>query len=278
LNFPCYSGGKEDLIFHDFIFWDGVFGEMHVQVLILLGFILFLSQVWGLEEKSLYQAGGWGLIVGGSSNCPPGTRSHTSITVTVCCPTNYVSPDSQGIGGRVCCPPGMLNLIYKGINCLENLQATPYCADSTWALWNQTLGVQGSFFCCLSGQQGEQSSSAVACTSGAIDFGTNAAQSVSISSSYTVHSTRRHTNRNSQVVQQPPSGSSASTISVSPGTQTISSTTKSSTSSSILYLVTFRSDSKKIEPRPFNIPMLEVVRWGFTTLALIQGFALVLGT
>jgi hypothetical protein len=82
---------------------------MHVQVPILLGFILFLSQIWALEEKSLYQAGGWGLIVGGSLNCPPGTRSHTSVTVTVCCPENYVSPDSQGIGGRVCCPPGMSN-------------------------------------------------------------------------------------------------------------------------------------------------------------------------
>jgi hypothetical protein len=88
---------------------------MRVLLPVLLGVILFLSRAGALEERALYQAGGWGLVVGGSLNCPPGTRSHTAVTVTVCCPTDYGSPNSQGIGGRVCCPPGMSNA--SAFNC-----------------------------------------------------------------------------------------------------------------------------------------------------------------
>jgi hypothetical protein len=46
--------------------------------------------------------------------------------------------------------------------CSEALSATPFCADSSWALWNAT----GTFFCCLPGQIGTMSA---VCVSGTTD-------------------------------------------------------------------------------------------------------------
>ena len=40
---------------------------------------------------------------------------------------------------------------------MDAIQAAPFCADSSWVLWNATnLGTDG-YFCCLPGQQGTQS-------------------------------------------------------------------------------------------------------------------------
>ena len=43
-------------------------------------------------------------------------------------------------------------------SCVDAISAEPFCADSTWVLWNATTGLFAptSYFCCLPGQQGTQ--------------------------------------------------------------------------------------------------------------------------
>src|ERR1700753_2145239 len=87
-------------------------GNMPVSLLTLLCSILSLTQALALEERSLYVSGGWGLIISSSTDlslCPSGTQGHIDADVIICCPPNYTSPDSSGIGSRICCPPGMIN-------------------------------------------------------------------------------------------------------------------------------------------------------------------------
>ena len=44
-----------------------------------------------------------------------------------------------------------------GSSCLDTLQANPFCADSSWVLWNATSQEVGSgYFCCLANQIGTQ--------------------------------------------------------------------------------------------------------------------------
>ena len=81
---------------------------MRVPFLALLTSGLSLTQALTLEERALYSEGGWGLVISdATSACPAGTEGHSDVDVTICCPINYESPDSQGIGSRICCPPGL---------------------------------------------------------------------------------------------------------------------------------------------------------------------------
>jgi len=223
--------------------------------------LIALLTSFSLSQASLYQSGGWGLVISDPANalnCPSGTEPHSDADVTICCPNNYTSSDTSGIGARICCQPGT--------GCLAPLEASPNCADSSWVLWNQTQSsiYNAGFFCCLPGQQGEQTTDLIGCASGTFDSGYVAAQSVT------------------QVV---PTGTAAATITGgaaatnTAGSQTVTSTSKGGgLISSILSVATHHSDSRRIEPRPFNMPLLGVFGCSFTALALVGGFALVLVT
>ena len=81
---------------------------MRVSLFALLSSILSLSQASVLEERALYASGGWGLVISNqadSSDCPSGTQAHSDADVTICCPNNYTSSDTEGVGARICCAP-----------------------------------------------------------------------------------------------------------------------------------------------------------------------------
>ena len=70
-----------------------------------------LIQAFTLQERALYASGGWGLAISNpTSSCPSGTQSHSDFTITICCPNNFTSSDTQGIPARICCSPGKLNI------------------------------------------------------------------------------------------------------------------------------------------------------------------------
>jgi len=88
-----------------------------------------------IERRYPYAGGGWGLL----AVCPAGTYQIDA-----------------GGGYQHCCPNGMttsingLGCCIDGADCGAAIEAEPFCADSTWVLWNAT----GSLFCCLQSQIG----------------------------------------------------------------------------------------------------------------------------
>ena len=144
---------------------------MRVSILSLFISTLSLSQASALEARSLYVAGGWGLVVTDPSACPAGTQGHSDNGIYVCCATNYASEVDAGAPSRICCPQGrvknlfgsQLTLKLKGTDCMANFVAAPVCADSTWSLWNATIELNGAYYCCLPGQVGVQTINTLGC-------------------------------------------------------------------------------------------------------------------
>jgi len=100
-----------------------------------------------IERRYAYEGGGWGLMTSG--NCPSGTTQMSDVNLYICCPNGMTQEDGTGSGARVCC--------VDGGSCLTALQATPFCADSTWVLWNATSQDPGhTYFCCQQNQIGTQ--------------------------------------------------------------------------------------------------------------------------
>jgi len=95
-----------------------------------------------LERRSFYAGGGFGLFAA-SGSCPPGTAS---AACSPCCPTGFSVQETCATGSltSACCP--------SGSSCAQALQATPFCADPTWVLWNTTT--TGDYLCCLQNQVG----------------------------------------------------------------------------------------------------------------------------
>lgn len=109
-------------------------------------FIPFVPAV-PVERRYAYEGGGWGLMTSG--NCPGGTTQMSDVNLYICCPNGMTQEDGTGPGARVCC--------VDGGSCLTALQATPFCADSTWVLWNATSQDPGhTYFCCQQNQIGTQ--------------------------------------------------------------------------------------------------------------------------
>jgi len=189
------------------------------------------------------------LLVLDASTCPSGTQGHSDNGVYICCPTNYASQVDAGAASRICCPPGT--------DCMASFEATPVCADSTWSLWNATIEENGAYWCCLSGQVGLQSTYSLACSSNNVD--------ISASSS-------------AQSLGQPtPTGGAAFISGGVAATGTSTSTSKGGNLlSTIVGIVTHQSDSRRVEPRPFNIPLMGIVGGGFAALSFIGGILLML--
>ncbi|OCK76989.1 hypothetical protein K432DRAFT_407696 [Lepidopterella palustris CBS 459.81] len=116
-----------------------------------------------IERRYPYAGGGWALMTSGS--CPSGTYRSYDVNLDVCCPNGMAPQDGTGPGARVCCT--------ESSSCLTPLQSEPFCADSTWVLWNATTQDAGrTYFCCLPNQIGTQD---LACVGGS----TNVAASLS---------------------------------------------------------------------------------------------------
>lgn len=136
-----------------------------------------------------------------SGNCPSGSTQLGDVNLDVCCPNGMTQEDSTGPGARVCC--------VDGGSCLTALQAIPFCADSTWVLWNATSQDPGhTYFCCQQGQTGTQDLDCVGAA-------TNVAATLS-----------------AQKLGQPtPTGLAASTFSGATASGSASMTTQSATNS-----------------------------------------------
>lgn len=68
---------------------------------------------------------------------------------------------SRGNGSVVLCCAHELTILATA--CESAMKATPFCADDSWALWNQTnLAAGDGFFCCAAGQIGTQAGECVA--------------------------------------------------------------------------------------------------------------------
>jgi hypothetical protein len=148
-----------------------------------------------LGQRAPYAGGGWALLISGSSNCPAGTTKLDAGVAFgggqyLCCPNGFEQQGSGGIDGITCCPSGKLILHSQaqpqyewelltclGSSCLDTLQLDPFCADSSWVLWNATSQDAGSgYFCCLANQIGTQD---LSCDSAAANIpATFAAQNV----------------------------------------------------------------------------------------------------
>jgi len=116
-----------------------------------------------LLKRSVASTGGFALNVF-SSECPTGSSIHDQ---DYCCPNSLAyQPSNDEDGNGYCCiqgssftnPIGLrhsyINIIL-GTSCQEALEQTPYCADTTWTLWNATYqGAYYGYFCCLPGQVG----------------------------------------------------------------------------------------------------------------------------
>ncbi|KAN0107942.1 hypothetical protein V8E51_007684 [Hyaloscypha variabilis] len=85
------------------------------------------------------------------------------MTSTNECPAGTYEID-QGGGDQHCCPIGMftgssLDCCIDDADCTAALLAIPFCADSTWTLWNSTTA--NVLFCCLGDEIGLQEVSCV---------------------------------------------------------------------------------------------------------------------
>jgi len=109
-----------------------------------------------IERRAAFAGGGWGLSTTSSdqSGCPRGTTwldASGWSNINICCPNGFTQQDyGDANANLVCCPPNSA--------CLTPLESDPFCADSTWVLWNatqQTTAAVG-WFCCLEGQIGTQ--------------------------------------------------------------------------------------------------------------------------
>jgi hypothetical protein len=125
-----------------------------------------------LEKRAVYAAGGYGLAL---STCPasdPSQCDGDGSASDTCCPNGFsvVTPSGQNckgyLAGWVCCPNGMYSTpcherdlkLESDTQCSDAFEAEPYCADSSWVLWNVTAGSAiengAAYFCCLQGQVG----------------------------------------------------------------------------------------------------------------------------
>jgi len=97
-----------------------------------------------LERRGAYAGGGWCLISADDtdSSCPPGNKNLGDNNEGCCCPDGYVRSSTDFFA---CCQPGSA--------CGSSLDLEPFCADSSWVLWNAT---DSGYFCCLQGQVGTQ--------------------------------------------------------------------------------------------------------------------------
>jgi len=236
---------------------------MHSLAILALGFgaaadILPAVQ---LERRAAYAGGGWGLSTTASdqSGCPVGTTwldAHGWSNINVCCPNGFTQ-QSNGDGNAelVCCP--------NGSACLDGLELEPFCADSTWVLWNATMQTSETvgWFCCLPGQIGTQT---FECDSGAAN----------------IPATLSAANIGNPV----PTGAAGVTISVSAGSSgsssitsapgTATTTTKKGglggVVSSVLSGVTGKSDASKVLARQGNVA--DAVFSGRSFIAVLLGF------
>jgi len=114
-----------------------------------------------LGQRAPYAGGGWGLLISPNTDCAAGTTKEDAGVAFgagqyLCCPDGFAPQGGGGINGITCCS--------NGSSCLDALQAEPFCADSSWVLWNATSQDVGSgYFCCLENQLGTQD---MACDSG----------------------------------------------------------------------------------------------------------------
>jgi len=219
---------------------------MRLSIVSLFISILSLSQASTLKARNVYTAGGWGLIVTDPSQCPAGTTGHSDNGVYVCCPTNFDSVVDAGAPSRICCPPGT--------DCMANFEAAPSCADSTWTLWNATIELNGAYYCCLPGQVGVQTTYTLDCSGSGVGI----AASLS-----------------AQNLGQPTPKASAGATGAT-GTSTGTST-GGNLFSTLVGIVTHHSDSRRVEPRAFSIPLTGIVGCGVAALSFLGGFILMLG-
>jgi len=106
------------------------------------------------NERSLRPAGGWAVGLNPDETCPDPAQS---CGPRWCCPSDLVChPKNATDIAAACCP--------AGINCVSAFQATPYCANSNWSLWNATSDTNdtSAYFCCADGQVGLQTGDCIA--------------------------------------------------------------------------------------------------------------------
>jgi hypothetical protein len=160
---------------------------------------------------------------------------------------------------------------------MANFEAIPVCVDTTWTLWNATVEVNGGYFCCLSGQVGGQSADTIGCSSenvGTAEITT--VQSVCILFQHEHYVTMLSTVL--QLGQPTPTGSAATFISAIVATGTSTSTSNGGNIlSATVGIVTQNSDSRRVEPRPFDIPLTGIISCSFAALSFVGGFLLMLG-
>jgi len=213
-----------------------------------------------VERRAAFAGGGWGLSTTSSdqSGCPSGTTwldSHGWDNINICCPNGFTQQSNGDSNSNlVCCPSGSA--------CLDALEAEPFCADSTWVLWNATMQTSNDvgYFCCLQGQIGTQN---FECDSGA---GSVPA-----------------TLEAAKLGQPVPTGAAGVTIAVSAGSATITSapvtgtltattTTKGGLGgvvSSVLSGVTGKSDASLVLPLQDNV--IDTVFSGGSLIAVFLG-------
>jgi hypothetical protein len=165
-----------------------------------------------------------------------------------------------------------LTLKLKGTDCMASFLAAPVCADSTWSLWNATIESNGAYWCCLSGQVGVQTINTLGCVG-------NGAETSSETAANSVCILFRHEHyvailsMVSQLGQPAPTGTAAFI-----GGGTVATGTSTSKGGNLLStlvgIVTQHSDSRRVEPRPFNIPLTGIVGCGFAALSFIGGILL----
>jgi len=214
-----------------------------------------------LGRRATYAGGGWGLSTTSSdqSGCPSGTTwldAHGWSNIDVCCPNGFTQQDYGDSNAElVCCP--------NGSACLDALEAEPFCADSTWVLWNATMQTSATvgWFCCLPDQIGTQN---FECDSGA----SNVAATLSAAN----------------IGKPIPTGAAGVTISVSAGLSGSSSVTSAPGAattttkkgglggvvSSALSGITGKSDASKVLARGGNI--VDAVFPGRSFIAVLLGF------
>ena len=80
----------------------------------------------------------------------------------------------------------------------------------------------------------------------------------------------------SQLGQPTPTGSAFVSAEVATGTST-STSNGGNLLSTIVGIATQQSDSRRVEPRPFDIPLTGIIGCSFAALSFIGGFLLMLG-
>jgi len=109
------------------------------------------------NERTVRPAGGWAVGLNPDETCPNLIGTAQSCGPRWCCPPDLVChPKNATDIAAACCP--------AGIDCVSAFQATPYCANANWSLWNATSDSNDTYayFCCAAGQVGLQTGDCIA--------------------------------------------------------------------------------------------------------------------